>query len=64
MNHDFNIYVDKTGQYKNKVPAGMQLWHCANCDTIAIFSFKFSQRDVNQLMSGRLRCLPPIQETN
>lgn len=64
MNHNFQYFEDKSGQYKYRVKKGMVLWRCLNCDSIVMFSLKYTEHDVNKIMTMRLKCLPPIQSIN
>ena len=40
-------------------------FHCADCDTIVEYPAKYTEHEVNHLVSkGRLACLPPIEVPN
>jgi hypothetical protein len=58
--HNFNIVSDPIKRAHYKVPKGYNLWWCNNCDTAVIHSFAITKHMVNQLMTKRLACLPPV----
>lgn len=55
MNHNFTIVPNHP-----KARPGFNVWHCDNCDSEAIFKAKYTKHDVNQIITAKIKCLPPV----